>query len=138
MGCIEENFPIDAGIANQACALMVGQDAQFLSAGVTPESAPEVTDFHRKVEVDTENLETDVGYITIPSNEITERFFFLSRDIPVSLVDSLNAEVLLSGQGVSLEECSEVRAYYVYALDTQNYTLKIGPTSSSTVGLVIR
>ena len=103
-------------------------------------TAPSATFEHTAVRItlvaDADDNTQNVGYVTYQADEAAEFAFFLSVDVPMEITDANGAAVEIE-ESADVAECSEVAKQHNADLEVGTYTLKIGPTTETTVSLVV-
>lgn len=135
----DHNNHEEGGAEEEACEHMV--DGPFASVTATADStdAPSIAIEHTRVNVelvDDGNGEYS-GFVTFPAGEATEVLFFMSSDVPVAITDSTGNALAAEETGGASDMCpTDVLASAVYDLEVGTYTIQIGPTSETEIGIV--
>ncbi|PTL78204.1 hypothetical protein [Vitiosangium sp. GDMCC 1.1324] len=79
----------------------------------------------------------NVGSVSFSVSEATDYVFFLGADVPLKVTSSSGQEVAFEASATSSKECAEIKGRHVAPLQVGTYSLTLGPTSQSTVSLVI-
>lgn len=106
------------------------------TAGTT--GAPAVSNDHRRYDITL----TDVtggkgGSVSFAAAEATDYILFTSADVPVTVKDSGGMTVAPEASVKSSSTCTEVKGRHTIPLSVGTYTLTFGPTTATTVSLVI-
>lgn len=105
------------------------------NAGV---STPEVDDDHKRYDVTLADVTGGKGgFVAFASSEETDYVFFLDADVPIAFLASGGNEVTPTASATSSPECSEVKGRHVVRLPVGTYDLRLGPTTATTVGIVV-
>ncbi len=126
-------------LEEEACEHMADGPFESVTATTDAASGPSIAVEHSRVDVtlvdDGNGMFT--GFVTFPAGEEAEFAFFLSADVPFTITDSGGTEVAAEETNGPLDACAtDVLASMVYDLEVGTYTIEIGPTSETEVGIV--
>ncbi len=132
-GCGDEET-VDA----EGCEHLQEGPSSPITATATATGAPAVKDDHRRYDITLVDVEGGKGgSVSFAAAEATDFILFTSADVPVSIQNA-------SGQAVSPEasvknssECTEIKGRHTIPLEVGTYTISFGPTTQSSVSIVI-
>ena len=134
--CGSEDDPpsIDA----EGCEHLQEGPAVPVTATAAATGAPAISNDHQRYDVTL----TDVaggkgGAVSFAAAEATDYVFFLSAGVPVRFRSAAGAEVAPESSVASSSECAEIKARIVVPLTVGTYTLELGPTPETLVGIVV-
>ncbi len=139
-GCGDDHDEHHGGAAEEACEHTKEGPFQDVTATAAADGAPSATFAHTAVRItlvdDADDNTKKSGYVTFEADEAAEFAFFLSADVPMAIMDANSADVEIE-ESADVAECTEVAKQHNADLEVGTYTLKIGPTTESTVSLVV-
>ena len=122
----------------EACEHMADGPFESVTATTDATGAPSIAIEHTRVNValvDDGNGEYS-GFVSFPAGEATEIQFFMSADVPVAITDADGNALVAQETGGASDLCpANVLASAVYDLEVGTYTIQIGPTSESEIGI---
>jgi hypothetical protein len=122
----------------EACEHLKEGPAAPTSATLTAEGAPEVKADHKRYDITLlPGTGGNRGTVRFNSAESAEWSFFTDKDIPVVVRDASGTSLPILEQSKRSTFCLEVKAHNVFKLDVGPYTAEFGPTTETTVGLVV-
>ncbi|MET0405529.1 MAG: hypothetical protein ABW123_24135, partial [Cystobacter sp.] len=77
------------------------------------------------------------GSVSFAADEATDYTFFLNADVALKITSSSGQSVAFESSAKSSASCEDIRGRYVAPLEVGTYTLTFGPSSPSSVSLVI-
>lgn len=77
------------------------------------------------------------GHVSYASAEAAHYVFFLDADVPVKFLDSSSNEVVPEESATSSAGCAEIKGRHAVPLGVGTYFLSLGPTSQTSVGIVV-
>lgn len=120
----------------EACEHLKEGPATPVTAAAT--NGPAVSNDHRRYDVTlAETGGQRGGQVTFAATEQSDYVFFLGKDIPVTFANASGGAVEVESVEKSSTECTEIKAKHTVPLDVGTYTLTFGPTTETTVGVVI-
>ncbi len=134
-GCGGEKNEADV----EGCEHLQEGPAAAVTATATASGAPSVRNDHKRYDITLPaGSGGNVGSVSFEAGEASDYVFFLGSNVTLKVTN------VTSGQAVTFEEsatssteCTEVKGRYVAPLQVGTYTLTFGPTSESSVSLVI-
>lgn len=134
MGCGNDEENADA----EGCEHLQEGPAAPVTATAATTGAPAVSNDHRRYDITL----TDVtggkgGSVSFAAAEATDYILFTSADVPVAVKDSGGMTVAPEASVKSSSECTEIKGRHTIPLSVGTYTLTFGPTTSTSVSLVI-
>lgn len=101
-------------------------------------NGPAVSNDHRRYDVTlAETNGQRGGQVTFAAAEQADHAFFLGKDIPVAFASASGGAIEPESVVKSSTECAEIKAKYIVPLEVGTYTLTFGPTTETTVGVVV-
>lgn len=139
-GCGDHDHEEHHGPAEEACEHTKEGPFQDVTATAAADGAPSATFEHTAVRItlvaEGNDNTQNVGYVTYQADEAAEFAFFLSAEVPMEITDANGAAVEIE-ESADVAECGEVAKQHNADLEVGTYTLKIGPTTETTVSLVV-
>lgn len=124
----------DTDLETAFCNGLEEAAARTVSASAGPEDAPDVTDVGR---VDIELLAGDsAGFVAYVPDEVGSFAFGLTEDLPIAIRDADGAAVEIEQTVTGSMLCDALAVRYSAPLTIQRYTLEVGPTSATTLGII--
>ncbi len=103
----------------------------------TTGTAPAVSNDHKRYDITLPaGSGGNTGSVSFASGEAVDYVFFLGTDVPLKITQGTQ-EVSFESSAKSSATCTEVKGRYVAPLGVGTYTLTFGPTSATSVSLVI-
>lgn len=122
----------------EACEHMSEGPATLVTAALNAADAPDVSAEHQRYEIALlPESEHFTGKIRYTSNEEAHYVWFFDQDTTLEVRDAQNTLVTIESQASASVACGGIKARYVIPLDVGLYTLQLGPTTASTVSLVV-
>ena len=139
-GCGDDHDHEDHSAAEEACEHTKEGPFQDVTATAAADGAPSATFAHTAVRItlveDADDNTQNSGYVTFAADEAAEFAFFLSADAPLAIMDANSAAVEIE-ESADVAECTEVAKQHNADLTVGTYTLKIGPTTETSISLVV-
>jgi hypothetical protein len=123
----------------EACEHLQEGPSAAVTATSATSGAPAVSNDHKRYDI-TLPASTGgnyVGSVSFAVGEASDYVLFTGATVPVKVTSSAGAEVAFEESATTSTECTEVKGRYVVPLQVGTYTLTFGPTTQSTVSLVI-
>jgi hypothetical protein len=123
----------------EACEHLSDGPAQAILAVAADDVAglPDISKAHTRFDVtmvgDAGKLGGYVKYVSAKSGDV---LVVANADVPFQLLDSAGTAVAPKSEATSQAGCAAVKRRAVYTLGVATYRLKLGPTATSTVGLL--
>jgi hypothetical protein len=109
-----------------------------VTASASASGAPAVSNDHKRYDITLPaGSEGNTGSVSFAVSETAHYVFFLGANVPLKVTNSSGAEVAFESTATSSEECTAVKGRHVAELLVGTYTLTFGPTTQSSVSLVI-
>jgi len=133
---------VGCGNANEAdvegCEHLKEGPAASVSASASTSGAPAVSNDHKRYDITLPaGSGGNIGSVSFAAAEATDYVLFLGADVPVKVTSSSGQEVAFEMSAKTSAECAEVKGRHVVPLQVGTYTLTFGPTTQSSVSLVI-
>jgi hypothetical protein len=108
------------------------------TAAATADAAPAVAADHQRYDVALIDVAGGKGgFVKYAASEAADYLFFLSADVPVEFLDGANATVAPEESATSSRACAEIRGRHLVPLEVGTYTLRLGPTTETSVSIVV-
>lgn len=122
----------------EGCEHLQKGPAAAVNASASGTSAPAVSNDHRRYDITL----TDVtggkgGSVSFAASEGTDYVFFTSADVPVTVKNGSGTAVTAEESVNSSSVCAEIKGRHTFPLSVGTYTLTFGPTTATSVSLVI-
>lgn len=128
----EENADVEA------CEHLQEGPASSVTASASGTGAPTVSNDHRRYDIALVDVTGGKGgSVSFAAAEATDYILFTSADVPVVVKDSNGQTVAFEATTKSSSECTEVKGRHTVPLTVGTYTLTFGPTTATSVSLVI-
>jgi hypothetical protein len=99
---------------------------------------PAVDDDHRRYDITlVDGTGGKTGSVSFAAAEATDYIIFTSADVALSVTSSSGAQVAIEESAKSSSECTEIKGRHVVPMTVGTYTLTFGPTTASSVSIVI-
>jgi len=122
----------------EGCEHLQEGPATSVNASASGTGAPAVSNDHKRYDITL----TDVtggkgGSVSFAASEGIDYVLFTNADVPVTVKDG-NGQTVAAEESVKTSSvCTEVKGRHTYPLSVGTYTLTFGPTTATTVSLVI-
>ncbi|WNG38322.1 hypothetical protein F0U60_35190 [Archangium minus] len=134
VGCGEESNEVDV----EGCEHLAEGPAVAVTASASTSGAPSVGNDHKRYDITLPaGTSGNAGSVSFAAAEATDYVFFLGADVSLKVTSSSGQAVEFEESAKSSEQCGEIKGRYVAPLQVGTYTLTFGPTSQSSVSLVI-
>ncbi len=122
----------------EGCEHLKEGPSAAVTATAATSGAPAVSNDHKRYDITLPagTGGNNVGSVSFASGEATDYVLFLGADVPVKVTGS-SGDVAFEETAKTSEECTEVKGRHVVPLGVGTYTLTFGPTTQSSVSLVI-
>jgi hypothetical protein len=122
----------------EACEHLREGPAVPTTASASSASAPEVMAEHKRYDISLPaGTGGNTGSVSFKADHATDYTFFLSADVSLSLTSSSGQAVEFESSAKSSASCGDIKGRYVAPLEVGTYFLTFGPSSLSSVSLVI-
>jgi hypothetical protein len=111
-----------------------------VTASATASGAPAVSNDHKRYDISLPagTGGNNTGSVSFQVGEAAHYVFFLGSDVNLGITStSGSSSVSFESSAKDSEACSEIKGRYVAELQVGAYTLTFGPTSQTSVSLVI-
>ena len=133
MGCGESH-----GVDVEGCEHLKEGPSATVNASASTSGAPAVSDDHKRYDITLPaGTGGNIGSVSFAASEASQYALFLGADVPVKVTSSSGQEVAFESSAKSSSQCGEIKGRHVVPLQVGTYTLTLGPTSQSSVSLVI-
>jgi hypothetical protein len=122
----------------EGCEHLQGGPATPITATASSTGAPAVSNDHRRYDITL----TDVtggkgGSVSFAASEGMDYVFFTSADVKVTVTNASGAAITAEESVNSSSTCTEIKGRHTFPLSVGTYTLTFGPTTATSVSLVI-
>ena len=121
-----------------ACEHMAEGPFEAVTAAADNQSTtPSIDALHTRYDITLAASGADyIGFVELVNDEMAERYLFLDADVPIEL--STGGGAVAPEESFSqVADCGEVATGQLFDLDVATYQLEIGPTSQTSVSIVI-
>jgi hypothetical protein len=123
---------------SEACEHLQEGPATSITATAAATGAPAVSNDHRRYDITL----TDVtggkgGTVSFAAAEAVDYILFTSADVPVIVKDTGGTTVAPEASVKSSSACTEIKGRHTVPLSVGTHTLTFGPTTATSVSLVI-
>jgi len=135
VGCSGEE---EESADTEGCAHLQNGPAATVTATATASGAPAVSNDHKRYDITLVDVSGQKGgSVTFAASEATDYVFFLNADVAFSVANSSGQPVAIEESATSSSECGDIKGRHVVPLSVGTYTLTFGPTSATSVSVVI-
>jgi hypothetical protein len=133
VGCGESN---EADV--EGCEHLQEGPASAVNASASASGdLPDVSNDHKRYDITLPaGSGSNVGSVEFAAADASDYVFFLGSNVTLKITSG-GQEVPFEESAAKSDECTEVKGRYVAPLQVGTYTLTFGPTSESSVSLVI-
>jgi hypothetical protein len=129
--------PGEPNVDQEGCEHLKEGPATAVTALASGEG-PLVADDHHRYDVSLVAITGgNGGRVRFASDEQGDFIIFLNQGVPLKVLDSSGAEVAIEASATSSTACTDIRGRHVVPLGVGTYTLSLGPTTQTSVGIVI-
>lgn len=122
----------------EACEHLQEGPSAAVTATAATSGAPAVSNDHKRYDITLPaGTGGNVGSVSFAAGEAGDYVLFTGAAVPVKVTSSAGQQVAFEESATSSTECTEVKGRYVVPLAVGTYTLTFGPTTQSSVSLVI-
>jgi FAD/FMN-containing dehydrogenase len=134
VGCSGEEETADT----EACEHLQNGPQSAVTATAAAAGAPAVSNDHKRYDITLVDVTGGKGgSVSFASSEAAEYVFFLNADVPFKATDASGQTVAIEASATSSSECGDIKGRHIVPLGVGTYTLSFGPTSATSVSLVI-
>lgn len=135
VGCGGENNEADV----EGCEhLQEGPSAAVTASASATGALPSVGNDHKRYDITLPaGSGGNVGSVSFAAAEATDYVFFLGSNVTLKVTNASGQTVSFEESATSSAQCTNIKGRYVAPLQVGTYTLTFGPTSESSVSLVI-
>lgn len=135
--CGDDAEETEESVDVEGCEHLQKGPATAVTATTTG-TPPAVGNDHRRYDITlVDGTGGRTGSVSFAAAEATDYVFFTSADVPLTVRNSSGAEVSIEESTTSSSECADIKGRHVVPLTVGTHTLTFGPTSTTTVSLVI-
>ena len=121
----------------EGCEHLKEGPASAVTATASTSGAPAVSNDHKRYDITLPaGTGGNVGSVSFASAKASDYVLFLGADVPVKVTGS-SGDVAFEETAKASEQCTEVKGRHVVPLGVGTYTLTFGPTTQTSVSLVI-
>jgi len=121
----------------EGCEHLKEGPASAVTATASTSGAPAVSNDHKRYDITLPaGTGGNVGSVSFASAKASDYVLFVGADVPVKVTGS-SGDVAFEETAKASEQCTEVKGRHVVPLGVGTYTLTFGPTTQSSVSLVI-
>lgn len=130
--------PAVSDFEKDGCEHLKEGPAKAVTATATANGAPDVSDEHTRFDIALVDVSGGKGGTVIfRAGAEKDYAFTLGADVTLKVKDSSGAEVAFEESAKSSSACTELKALHVAELKAGSHTLEFGPTSQTSVSLVV-
>lgn len=134
VGCSGEEESADA----EGCEHLQNGPGAAVTATPSASGAPAVSNDHKRYDIALVDVSGQKGgSVTFAASEATDYVFFLGADVPFSVANANGQAVAIEESAKSSSECTDIKGRHVVPLAVGTYTLSFGPTSATSVSVVV-
>jgi hypothetical protein len=120
------------------CEHLRSGPATMVTASATTSEAPAVRNDHRRYDIAlVATTGGKGGSVRFAAPKASDYVLFLGSNVPVKVLDASGTQVPFEASATSSKVCGEVKGRHALPLKNEMYILTFGPTSESSVSLVI-
>jgi FAD/FMN-containing dehydrogenase len=109
-----------------------------VTATATGTGAPAVSNDHKRYDITLVDVTGGKGgSVSFAASEGTDYILFTSADVPVEVKSSSGQTVAPEASVKTSAECTEIKGRHTFGLGVGTYTISFGPTTATSVSLVI-
>lgn len=133
-GCGGEKNEADV----EGCEHLQEGPAAAVTATASASGAPAVSNDHKRYDITLPaGSGGNVGSVSFAAAEASDYVFFLGSNVTLKVTSAAGETVTFEESATSSTACTAIKGRYVAPLQVGTYTLTFGPTSESSVSLVI-
>jgi hypothetical protein len=118
--------------------LQEGPSAAVNASASATGTLPAVSNDHKRYDITLPaGSGGNVGSVSFAAADATDYVFFLGSGVTLKVTNASGEAVTFEESAAKSDECTQVKGRYVAPLQVGSYTLTFGPTSDSSVSLVI-
>jgi hypothetical protein len=122
----------------EGCEHLREGPAVALTAAAAAGSAPAIMADHQRYDVALVAVTGGMGgFVNYGAPEATDYLFFLDADVPVQFQDATSASVTPEDSAAGSTACADIKGRHLVPLEVGTYTIQIGPTTNTSVGIVV-
>jgi len=125
-------------IIDDACEHIQEGPASTITASANETGAPVVSNDHRRYDISLiDGADGKGGSVSFAVTEAKNYTLFLTGEVKVNLKDANGQRIEVMASGADSSECSQIKRMHFFELPVGTYSLTFGPTTESSVSLVI-
>lgn len=133
-GCGGEKNEADV----EGCEHLQEGPSAAVTATAAASSAPAVSNDHKRYDITLPSgTGGNTGSVSFAAAEASDYVFFLGADVPLKITNASGAAVAFEESATTSNQCTQIKGRHVAPLQVGTYTLTFGPTTQSSVSLVI-
>lgn len=122
----------------EGCEHLQEGPAVAVTASASSAGAPKVGADHKRYDISLPaGTSGNTGSVSFESDLAADHIFFLSADASLTITSSSGQTVAFESSAKNSASCGTIKGRYVAPLEVGTYTLTFGPSSVSSVSLVI-
>lgn len=122
----------------EGCEHLREGPAVAITASASSTGAPKVGADHKRYDISLPaGTGGNTGSVSFASDLAADHIFFLSADASLTITSSGGQTVKFESSAKNSASCGDIKGRYVAPLEVGTYTLTFGPSSVSSVSLVI-
>lgn len=122
----------------EGCEHLAGGPAAPVTAAALGQAGPEIKADHKRYDVTLiAGTGGNQGTVRFNNAEETEWSFFLNKDVPFVVRDGSGMSLPMLEHATSSTYCTDVKAHNVFLLGVGPATIEFGPTTESSVSVVV-
>jgi hypothetical protein len=128
----------EPSLEEEACEHLQEGPAVARTATAAAAGAPAVSNDHMRYDVALVDVTGGKGgFITFAAAEAGDYVFFFSADVPLAVTTSAGQPVTIAGGETGSDLCTELARSYDVPLTVGTFNLQLGPTSATSVSIVV-
>lgn len=134
-GCGGEKNEADV----EGCEHLQEGPSAAVTATAAASGAPAVSNDHKRYDITLPagTGGNNTGSVSFAAGEASDYVFFLGADVPLKITNASGAAVAFEESATTSSACTQIKGRHVAPLQVGTYTLTFGPTTQSSVSLVI-
>ncbi len=109
-----------------------------VTATASTSSAPSVSNDHKRYDITLPaGSAGNGGSVSFASGKATDYVFFLNKGVTLKVTNASGQEVAFEESATASAQCTDIKGRHVAPLQVGTYTLTFGPTTETSVSLVI-
>lgn len=134
LGCSDKHPSFE----EEGCEHLKEGPSAAVTAASGADSAPAVAGDHKRYDVTLIDVGGGKGgFVKFAAAQAVDFVFFLDANVPLEFLDATNMAVAPEASATSSTVCAEIKGRHLVPLEVGTYVLKLGPTTLTSVGIVV-